>query len=124
MRVDMKKRGYNQFDFPLDGKRGYLVDSKYPPEERRGFDPFECGTSCRDDFYYLTESGHEYGNYYRTDSILTDPSGRGRDLYWMEHCDGDGHRWGDEPFAVELVRVKHGRYMIEGFNRVEENGLS
>jgi hypothetical protein len=42
----------------------------------------------------------------------------------MEHCDGDGHRWGDEPFAVELVRVKHGRYMIEGFNRVEENGLS
>ena len=109
--------GYKQFEFPLDGKRGDLVDDKYPPEDRRGFDPFMCGTDSRDDFYYLTERGSEIGDYYRTNSI-EDPEDKGRDLYRIEPCDADGCRCGWDAFVVELVTVRHGRGKISGFNRV------
>jgi len=114
----MTARGYNRFDFALDGKRGYLVDEKFPPEERCGFDPYEYGTSCRNDFYYLTERGHEYGDYYRLDD-MDDPQDKGRELYRAEPCDSDGHRSGWDAVILEAVKVKHGRSILHGFNRVE-----
>lgn len=114
----MKARGYAQFDFPLDGKRGYLVDDKYPPERTGWMNPYEGSLRGRDDFYYLTERGRTLGDYYRTKDIA-DPEDKGRWLYKIEPCTSDGCRCGWDSFVVEYKEVRHGRYRIAGFNRVE-----
>lgn len=113
----MKKRGYNQFDFPLDGEHGFLFDDKYPPEDQYGYDPF-CHGAKRNNFYYLTEGREGLGDYYVATS-MDDPEGKGRDLYRLDASNSDGCVGGWDPFVVERVWAKHGRYMISGFNRVD-----